>query len=175
MLSGRGPSFSRYCALMAIEVALIVLDMSPLITLAAAERLDYLLYPELPVIIPDAVFYEATRQIDRLGAQEILAWHHDRQEKVRIEPTEAFKNEVARLTVQGGRMTRDLGERAAVEVIRNYPLGDPQRAVLLTDDRCRARRHRTGAPDRTAGSMKARGTEAEQTPRGHCPIPGRSK
>jgi hypothetical protein len=42
--------------------------------LAAAQRLDYLLYQALPVIILDAVFYEATRQIDKLGAQEILDW-----------------------------------------------------------------------------------------------------
>ena len=65
---------------MAIEVALIVLDTPPLITLAAAQRLEYLLYPNLPVIIPDAVFYEATRQTDRLAAQEILLWHRERQD-----------------------------------------------------------------------------------------------
>jgi hypothetical protein len=44
---------------MAIEVVIIVADAPPLITLAAAHSLDYLLYPALPVIIPDAVFHEA--------------------------------------------------------------------------------------------------------------------
>ena len=39
---------------MAVEVAIIVTDAPPLITLAAAQSLDYLLYPLLPVIIPDA-------------------------------------------------------------------------------------------------------------------------
>ena len=45
---------------MALEVAIIVTDVPPLITLAAAQSLDYLLYPQLPVIVPDAVFHEAT-------------------------------------------------------------------------------------------------------------------
>ena len=56
------PFSNRPCAVMPVEVTLIVIDVPPLITLAAAQRLDYLLYPELPVIIPDAVYYEATRQ-----------------------------------------------------------------------------------------------------------------
>jgi hypothetical protein len=41
---------------MPVEVKIIVTDAPPLITLAAAHCLDYLLYPALPVIIPDAVF-----------------------------------------------------------------------------------------------------------------------
>lgn len=120
---------------MPIDVTLIVSDVSPLITLAAAQRLDYLLYPRTPIIIPDAVFYEATRQIDKLGAQAIINWVRIHADSVRIEPTEAFKNEVVRISTQGGRMTRDLGERAAVEVIRDYPMRDDDRAILLTDDR----------------------------------------
>ncbi len=59
------------------DITLIVTDVSPLITLAAAGTLDYLLYPGLPVIIPDAVFYEATRQTDRMGAdveRAVIAW-----------------------------------------------------------------------------------------------------
>lgn len=60
---------------MAVEVTLIVTDSPPLITLAAAQSLDYLLYPALPVIIPDAVFHEATTSTGKLGAQEILDWY----------------------------------------------------------------------------------------------------
>lgn len=124
---------------MPLEITLIVADVPPLITLAAARRLDYLLYPGLPVIIPDAVFYEATRQIDKLGAQEILDWHHAHDRSVRVEPTEVFKNELVRLAMVGGRLERDLGERAAIEVIRDQPLADNQRAILLSDDRDVAR------------------------------------
>jgi hypothetical protein len=53
---------------MAVEVILIVTDAPPLITLAAARSLDYLLYPALPVIIPDAVFHEATGAAGNLHA-----------------------------------------------------------------------------------------------------------
>lgn len=120
---------------MPIEVTLIVTDVPPLITLAAAQRLDYLLYPELPVVIPDAVFYEATRQTDKLGAQEIIDWHRAHIDVVSIEPTRAFKNEIERIARGGGRIERDLGERAAVEVIRNHPLAVGERAILLSDDR----------------------------------------
>ncbi len=120
---------------MANEVVIIVADAPPLITLAAAQRLDCLLYPELSVLIPDAVFYEATRQIDKLGAQEIIDWQRAHHSVVQIEPTEVFKNELQRLIRQGGRLERDLGERAAVEIIRNYPLAEKERAILLSDDR----------------------------------------
>ena len=120
---------------MPIDVTLIVTDVPPLITLAAAQCLDYLLYPELPVIVPDAVFYEATRQIDKLGAQEIIDWHSAHRSSVSVEPTEVFKNEIERLTRQGGRVAKDLGERAAIETIRNYPFAPEERAILLSDDR----------------------------------------
>jgi hypothetical protein len=53
------------------RVALFVVDTGPLITLAAADSLDYLLYPNVPIIIADAVFYEATRDGAKLGAQSI--------------------------------------------------------------------------------------------------------
>ena len=43
---------------------LIVTDTGPLITLAAADSLDYLLYPGVPVYVPDAVLYEATVRSD---------------------------------------------------------------------------------------------------------------
>jgi hypothetical protein len=135
MWSLPAPFSNRVCASMPVKVTLIVADVSPLITLAAAQRLDYLLYPDLPVIVPDAVFYEATRQIDKLGTQEILEWQRANSARVRIEPTEALKNEFDRLARQGGRMVKDLGERAAVEAIRNHPLAEDERAILLSDDR----------------------------------------
>lgn len=43
------------------RITLFVVDTSPLITLAAANSLDYLLYVEgAEIVIPDAVPYEAT-------------------------------------------------------------------------------------------------------------------
>ena len=35
----------------------------------------------------------------------------------------------------GHKAARDLGERAALEAVRNYPLPDDARALLLSDDR----------------------------------------
>src|SRR5882672_7711081 len=120
---------------MAVEVRIIVSDAPPLITLAAARSLDYLLYPQPPVIIPDAVFYEATGGAGKLGAQEILDWYRAHAELVRIEPTEIFQNEMTLRELEGRRPARDLGERAAIEVIRTLPLTGNEPVLLLSDDR----------------------------------------
>lgn len=120
---------------MAIDIRLIVTDAAPLITLAAAQSLDYLLYPNLPVLIPDAVFHEATAAAGKLGAQEIIDWYRAHMDAVRVEPTEIFQREMVYLETQGGRLARDLGERAALELIRTYPLRERERALLLSDDR----------------------------------------
>jgi hypothetical protein len=118
---------------MPVDVKIIVTDAPPLITLAAANCLDYLLFPSLPVIIPDAVFFEATNVAGKLGAQEILDWYRAHMDAVRVEPTEAFAT--AQLAARVARRTRNLGEQAALEVIRNYPLAQHERALLLSDDR----------------------------------------
>ena len=134
---------------MAIEVALIVTDAPPLITLAAARSLDYLLYPALPVIIPDAVFHEATASAGKLGAQEILDWYRAHAGAVRVEPTRIFAEEILlREAMPGRRPARDLGERAAIEVIRSAALPPDARALLLSDDRD-AQRLVVIEPDRT--------------------------
>jgi hypothetical protein len=119
----------------AIEIRIIVSDAPPLITLAAAKSLDYLLYAGLPVVIPDAVLYEATGAADKLGAQEILDWYRAHSALVRIEPTRIFQDEMALREIGRRRPARDLGERAAIEVIRALPLGEDEWALLLSDDR----------------------------------------
>lgn len=120
---------------MAVDIKIIVTDAPPLITLAAAKSLDYLLYPGLPVIIPDAVYYEAAGFAGKLGAQEIIDWQRAHEDMVHIESTHAFVNAVTLASVAGGRIPRDLGETAAVELIRSYPLAENERALLLSDDR----------------------------------------
>ena len=50
-----------------ISAKLIVTDTGPLITLAAADVLDYLLYPGVVVYVPDAVLYEATINSNAIG------------------------------------------------------------------------------------------------------------
>jgi len=56
-----------------LRAKLIVPDTGPLITLAAADSLDYLLYPGVGVYVPDAVLYEATVRGDALGAHPMGA------------------------------------------------------------------------------------------------------
>jgi len=130
----RARSCNRACAV-AIDIRIIVTDAPPLITLAVAKSLDYLLYPELPVLIPDAVFHEATAAAGKLGAQEILDWYRAHTDTVRVEPTEIFQHEMTLREISGYRPARDLGERAALEVIRDLPMTAGERALLLSDDR----------------------------------------
>jgi hypothetical protein len=127
--------FSSLACAMAIDIRLIVANAPPLITLAVAKSLDYLLYPGLPVLIPDAVFHEATAAAGKLGAQEVLDWYRAHMDAVRIEPTEIFRDEMALREIAGRRPSRDLGERAAVELIRGLPIEATERALLLSDDR----------------------------------------
>ena len=117
---------------MVLDVRLLVTDASPLITLAAAGSLDYMLYASVPVLIPDAVFHEATAASDKLGAVQIIEWYRTHADVVRVEPTEVFQ-----LSARLPRLPRDLGERAALEVVRESRfLSQPEdRALVLTDDR----------------------------------------
>ena len=102
-----------------VDIGIVVTDARrPLISLAAAQSLDYLLYPALPLIIPDAVFHEATASAGKLGAQEILDWYRANLTAVRIEPTAIFLDEITLREGDGRRLSRDLGERAALEVGR---------------------------------------------------------
>ncbi|PJN93860.1 hypothetical protein CNY89_17965, partial [Amaricoccus sp. HAR-UPW-R2A-40] len=119
-----------------VTAKLIVMDTGPLITLAAADNLDYLTYPKLPIYVPDAVFYEATRDADMLGAQQVMDWAQKRPGQVNVIPTEAFANF---LQESGGRRGRyrekDLGERAALEAIHDaVQLRSNERAILITED-----------------------------------------
>ena len=113
---------------------LLVMDTGPLITLAVAEALDYLLLPDFPVVIPDAVFFEATRKSDALGAADITEWAQTHADRVSIVPTSVYVSEIGAL--EGGvARVRDLGERSALEVIRYTPFAtEHEVAILLTED-----------------------------------------
>lgn len=115
---------------------LLVTDTTPLITLAAAEALDCLFLLGLPVVVPDAVLYEATRFADRLGAQSIIAWTQANQSRLALVPTQAFADHrVLQEADPGRRRNRDLGERAALEVLRDArQIGPGERGILLFDD-----------------------------------------
>lgn len=113
---------------------LLIADTGPLITLAAAESLDYLLIPGIPVIIPDGVYYEATDNSAALGAADIVDWTQANVHAVQVVPTAVFAAHMA-LLVSGRSGERDLGERAALEVGRYTTLMvEGEACFLLTED-----------------------------------------
>lgn len=115
-------------------VALFVTDTGPLITLAAAESLDYLLLTPLDVVVPDAVVYEATKDVDALGAAAILEWLQRNAARVRVAPTSIFADVFVASTAGVRPRFKGLGERAAMEAIESAGLPPGSAAVLLTED-----------------------------------------
>lgn len=119
-----------------LTAKLLIVDAGPLITLAAAASLDYLLYANGPIIIPDAVFFEATRDASRLGAGIIVEWANANLDRVHIAPTNAFAAFARDYEAGLTEREPDLGERAAIEYARHHVhLGPDERAVLLSEDR----------------------------------------
>ena len=126
---------------MARDLKLFVVDTGPLITLAAAQSLDYLLYVNADVVIPDAVLHEATRDANRLGAQDIVDWVKAHRADIEIAATKAYEIfDAARANAPNLRQP-DLGERAAVEVIEEPDrLTGDERGVLLCEETAVLRR-----------------------------------
>lgn len=120
---------------MSRDLKLFVVDTGPLITLAVAQSLDYLLFVEADLVIPDAVLHEATRDAARLGAQDIIDWVKAHRAHVEIAATKAYERyDLARVTAPNFREP-DLGERAAVEVIEEPDrLRGTERGLLLCEE-----------------------------------------
>lgn len=118
------------------RLGLIVTDASPLITLAVADALDCLLKPGLPVLVPDMVYAEVTRDLSRLGATSVVGWVRDRHEAVRIVPTEVFAEFQSLLSVNPRTRSGGRGEQAALEVLGHEIANDAElEAVLLFEDK----------------------------------------
>ena len=92
------------------KLKIFVVDTGPLITLAVAQSLDYLLCVEADVIIPDAVLHEATADAARLGAQDIIEWLKAHRTHIEIALTKAYQIfDAARSNIPNLREP-DLGE-----------------------------------------------------------------
>ena len=118
-----------------VTARLIVSDTGPLITLAAANSLDYLLYPGIPIYLPDAVLYEATVNSAALGAVSIASWVQANAKQVHPIDTEAYANFQTLRERNPSHRQRDLGEQAALEAIRyGVVLTSSERAILITED-----------------------------------------
>jgi hypothetical protein len=137
---------------MSHSLKLFVIDTGPLITLAVANALDYLLYVQADIVIPDAVLYEATHDAAKLGAQDIIDWVKVNRTRIELAPTQAFAIFEAAREMRPKLRQPDLGERAAVEVIEEPDrLTGNERAVLLCEETALFRRGETSA-ERTMGS-----------------------
>jgi predicted nucleic acid-binding protein len=72
---------------MSRDLKIFVVDTRPLITLAAAQSLDYLFFVDAEVVIPDAVLHEAAFDAARLGAQDIIDWAKLHRSRIEIAPS----------------------------------------------------------------------------------------
>lgn len=114
--------------------AIVVPDSSPLITLAAADALDLLLKPGLPVLVPDGVHWEVTRFVDRQGASEVVEWLASHEDQVLLRATQEFLN-YQTLIASGVKRVSDLGERCAREIVEREAERHPgTRSILLYED-----------------------------------------
>lgn len=108
---------------------LIVTDTSPLITLALADQLRALTAPGLRVVIPDAVWVEATRLENAPGASELIEWIARNDAYVSTRPTEIGLDQLQRL--RDGRPIRGMGEAAALEILMTTSEHHPDRHLFL--------------------------------------------
>jgi hypothetical protein len=113
---------------------ILITDTSSLITLAVADSLDYLAIGGIPIIIPDVVYYEATFDIEKLGAASIIDWTQKNPHVVQIMPTRIFADLIARIE-NGEPRQRNLGEKAALEIANDSTLlSDGSQAFIVTED-----------------------------------------
>lgn len=114
--------------------SIIIPDSSPLITLAAADALDLLLKPKIPVMVPDGVHWETVRFPTKLGAADIVAWLQRSSSAVRIEATQEYAN--AQILIEAGqKRVRGLGERCALEVVNLQARKNPNgKSIMLYED-----------------------------------------
>lgn len=116
-------------------LAIIVTDAGPLITLAAANALDALLLPRLPVIVPDMVRYEVIRDLSKPGAREVADWIRAHEPaRVRVASTVVFEEFEVLRAVNPQVKTRDRGEQSAAEVLSKELEGRDCGAILIFED-----------------------------------------
>ena len=108
---------------------LIVTDTSPLITLALADQLYALTQPGMRVVIPDAVWLEATRIDEAPGVSELIDWVARNDDLVSVRPTEVGQDQLQRL--RDHRPIRGMGEAAALEVLATTAEHHPERHLFL--------------------------------------------
>lgn len=117
------------------EIALIVTDSGPLITLGVAGALDTLLLFKLPVIIPDMVRHEVIRDLTKPGAVEVADWLRASEGRgVLVASTQVFEEFEILRKVNSATKTNNRGEQAAAEVLSRELDRGRTGAILLFED-----------------------------------------
>ena len=117
------------------DFSLIVTDSGPLITLAAANSLDVLLLPGLPVIVPDMVRFEVIRDLSKLGAQEVANWiRMNEGPALSVGSTEVFEEYQVLLSVRPTTKSSNRCEQATAEVLSKLLARKDHAAILLFED-----------------------------------------
>ena len=132
------------------RLGLIVTDASPLIALAAGDALECLTMPGVPVIIPDMVYFEATQNYAKLGADDIVQWARKHHGQVEILPTTVFAEFQGLWAMNPRTRSKGRGELAALEVPNAAIAEDADlEAVLFFEDSdVKKRRFVRGLPER---------------------------
>jgi hypothetical protein len=81
------------------------------------------------------VYAEVTRDMTRLGTEEIVEWIRSHLGQVQIVPTQVFAEFEALLAINPNTRARGRGEQAALEVLAYEVAADPElHAMLLFED-----------------------------------------
>jgi hypothetical protein len=105
---------------------IITADTGPLITLAAAKALDLLPLLDRTALVPDVVYWEATRNPGKPGTAEIEAWLQTTPD-ASVEYVDTWNGVLLseNLAAFPGFKGLDYGESAVIEVINDQLFGDP--------------------------------------------------
>ncbi len=137
---------------MSRRLGLLVTDASPLITLAAAEALEYLTMPGLRVLIPDMVYFEVTQDLARTGAEDIVQWARRHQGQVEVVVTSVFLEFQVLRAADTRTRSKGRGELSALELeVLNSEVDretDIEALLLFEDNDIRKRRFVRGLPER---------------------------
>ena len=105
-------------ALFVSPASIIVADPRPLLTLAVAYALDALLVHRLPVVVPDMVLFEATRDISMPGAEAVANWiRANEPDLVCVARTVVFAEFEVLAQFNASTKTKGRCEQAASEVL----------------------------------------------------------
>ena len=115
------------------ELAVLLPDAGPLITLAYADALDLLSKPGWPIVLVDMVLHEVTRN-QTPTSQKLARWVEGN--KVEIRTTRTFQH--YQQTLAAGAATArksNLGELAIQETMNDFALDQPQKTgIFLFED-----------------------------------------